>query len=153
MTRDEWKAFHHSIRADARAFGDIHGGYPCFGRDFEHNGAPFNLTRFKTWKGWETHLRRALIRDRPTVQRVAEELRDCANGRADWKANPWRKYQLRRACFMAVKCARAIRLEGFDPGRAEYESDLARRPVYHDGTPRKTWAQLGDLERSTWAAA
>lgn len=35
-------------------------------------------------------------------------------------------------------------------GQAGYEADLAKRPAYHDGTPRKPWAQLGELERSTW---
>lgn len=33
----------------------------------------------------------------------------------------------------------------------QYEADVARRPTYHDGTPRKTWDRLGPLERSTWA--
>jgi hypothetical protein len=37
------------------------------------------------------------------------------------------------------------------PAQIAYEADVAKRPTYHDGTPRKTWAQLGDLERSTWA--
>ena len=36
------------------------------------------------------------------------------------------------------------------PGRADYEADLVRRPLYHDGTPRKTWDQLGELERWWW---
>ncbi len=35
-------------------------------------------------------------------------------------------------------------------GQVAYEADVARRPVYADGTPRKTWAQLGELERWTW---
>lgn len=34
-----------------------------------------------------------------------------------------------------------------------YELDCSFRPTYHDGTPRKTWEQLGDLERSTWGKA
>jgi len=31
-----------------------------------------------------------------------------------------------------------------------YKEDCARCPTYHDGTKRKTWEQLGDIERSTW---
>ena len=38
MHRAEWKAFHHAIRHDARAFREIHGGYPCFTRRLTHNG-------------------------------------------------------------------------------------------------------------------
>jgi hypothetical protein len=29
-------------------------------------------------------------------------------------------------------------------------ADLARRPNYHDGTPRKTWTGLTATERWTW---
>jgi hypothetical protein len=36
------------------------------------------------------------------------------------------------------------------PGRIAYESDLLRRPLYHDGTPRKTWDQLGAISRWSW---
>ncbi len=32
-----------------------------------------------------------------------------------------------------------------------YAADGRRRPLYHDGTPRKRWDQLGALEQSTWA--
>lgn len=35
-------------------------------------------------------------------------------------------------------------------GRAAYEASVKARPNYHDGTPRKTWEQLGDFERMTW---
>ena len=35
-------------------------------------------------------------------------------------------------------------------GRDLYEADLIARPHYHDGTKRKTWQQLGDLERRSW---
>lgn len=38
-----------------------------------------------------------------------------------------------------------------DAARLAYEADVRRRPTYHDGTPRKTWEQLGELERSTWS--
>lgn len=35
-------------------------------------------------------------------------------------------------------------------GRDAYEADVRRYPTYHDGTPRKTWAQLSDVERWSW---
>lgn len=35
-------------------------------------------------------------------------------------------------------------------GRAAYETDCARRPAYDDGAARKTWDQLGDVERGSW---
>lgn len=35
-------------------------------------------------------------------------------------------------------------------GKAAYEADVARRPLYHDGKPRKTWDQLGQVEQSSW---
>jgi hypothetical protein len=36
------------------------------------------------------------------------------------------------------------------PGQIAYEADCAIEPLYSDGTPRKTWAQLGELKQSTW---
>lgn len=45
MHRAEWKAFHHSIRQDARAFRESHGGFPCFTRRFVHNGEEWSFTR------------------------------------------------------------------------------------------------------------
>lgn len=35
-------------------------------------------------------------------------------------------------------------------GQQAYEQDLAARPRYHDGTPRRTWAQLDDIARWSW---
>lgn len=35
-------------------------------------------------------------------------------------------------------------------GRAAYEASLAACPVYPDGTPRKPWEALGDVERWSW---
>lgn len=35
-------------------------------------------------------------------------------------------------------------------GRAAYEASLAAVPTYHDGTPRKPWDALGDVERWSW---
>jgi hypothetical protein len=41
------------------------------------------------------------------------------------------------------------------PGQASYEEDVRRQPGYHprvDGTvrPRRTWDQLGEIERHSW---
>ena len=36
------------------------------------------------------------------------------------------------------------------PGQRAYESDVAERPVYHDGTPRRTWEQLHPVARWSW---
>ena len=35
-------------------------------------------------------------------------------------------------------------------GQLDYESDLQRRPLYHDGKPRKAWSQLPELARWSW---
>lgn len=35
-------------------------------------------------------------------------------------------------------------------GQLAYEADVAARPIYHDGTSRKTWAQLSDIARWSW---
>lgn len=36
------------------------------------------------------------------------------------------------------------------PGQLAYEADCAARPVYHDGTTRKPWGDLGDVEQWSW---
>lgn len=36
------------------------------------------------------------------------------------------------------------------PGQLDYEADLARRPTYHDGTPRKQWHELDAVSRWSW---
>lgn len=35
-------------------------------------------------------------------------------------------------------------------GQQAYEADLQRQPLYHDGTPRKSWDQLSDIARWSW---
>lgn len=35
-------------------------------------------------------------------------------------------------------------------GRELYEADVAAQPAYGDGTARKTWEQLGAVERWSW---
>jgi hypothetical protein len=32
----------------------------------------------------------------------------------------------------------------------DYEADRARRPLYHDGTPRPEWARLSSIARESW---
>lgn len=35
-------------------------------------------------------------------------------------------------------------------GRMDYEADLARRPLYHDGSPRPAWEQLSEIAKWSW---
>jgi hypothetical protein len=35
-------------------------------------------------------------------------------------------------------------------GRAAYEADVAKHPVYHDGAARKTWEELCATARLAW---
>ena len=35
-------------------------------------------------------------------------------------------------------------------GRADYEADCRSRPNYHDGRPRPTWANVGEIARYSW---
>ena len=35
-------------------------------------------------------------------------------------------------------------------GQLDYEADVLKCPAYHDGMPRKTWAQLGEVEQWSW---
>jgi hypothetical protein len=37
-------------------------------------------------------------------------------------------------------------------GRRDYEADVQKRPLYHDGTPRRPWDQLSAIARWSWAA-
>lgn len=34
--------------------------------------------------------------------------------------------------------------------RADYEANVARRPWYHDGAPRRTWEQLNSVAKWSW---
>ncbi len=36
------------------------------------------------------------------------------------------------------------------PGRIAYEADIRAQPLYHDGTPRRTWNQLPDYAQWSW---
>lgn len=35
-------------------------------------------------------------------------------------------------------------------GKIDYEIDVKRKPNYHDGTPRKQWSELSDIEQYSW---
>jgi hypothetical protein len=35
-------------------------------------------------------------------------------------------------------------------GRAAYEADVAARPLYHDGTARRSWDALSVIARWSW---
>lgn len=41
-------------------------------------------------------------------------------------------------------------ISGASLGQVAYEIDLTRKPTYHDGQPRKTWAQLDEHARWSW---
>jgi hypothetical protein len=43
-----------------------------------------------------------------------------------------------------------MRAESVTPGQLAYEADVRARPLYHDGTPRRTWHELGTVERWSW---
>jgi len=36
------------------------------------------------------------------------------------------------------------------PGQIAYAKDVAQRPLYHDGSPRKAWENHTDAIRSWW---
>jgi len=35
-------------------------------------------------------------------------------------------------------------------GQKAYERDIAKRPNYHDGTPRKSWTELPEWAQWSW---
>lgn len=35
-------------------------------------------------------------------------------------------------------------------GQQAYEADVAVRPLYHDGAPRSTWANLSEIAQWSW---
>lgn len=34
--------------------------------------------------------------------------------------------------------------------RQAYEADVARKPLYHDGTRRALWAELSEIAQRSW---
>ncbi len=39
---------------------------------------------------------------------------------------------------------------GISRGQLDYEADVAKRPLYHDRTPRKAWHQLCAIAKWSW---
>ncbi len=110
MNREEWKAFMQSLRADARAFKAIHGGGPCFGRTFNHNGAEILVRRAWYHPGkWMTDIRAATIIDRPLMQRHAAALNWAGDFRRQAKRNPWDTYRDIRGARLSLADCRALR--------------------------------------------
>lgn len=35
-------------------------------------------------------------------------------------------------------------------GQIDYEVDVLRQPIYHDGTPRKKWVELSEIAKWSW---
>lgn len=113
MQRAEWKAFHHSIRLDARAFRDSHGGFPCFTRRLVHNGEEWSFTRARNdGRGWTSHLRKSLIRERGWREHHASEMNDLPHWHRKLQREPWTRTACRWAIRTAVRCARDWRLAG-----------------------------------------
>lgn len=54
------------------------------------------------------------------------------------------------AWVAASKADAAVRANPDLVGKAAYDASLAAAPLYHDGTPRPAWEQLGKVERWTW---
>ena len=110
MTRNDWKAFHHAIRADARAFRESHGGYPCFTRHLQHNGEEWSFTR-RTEDGrrWESRLRKTLIRQRAWRGLSARALNECRDYHRDYRSAWKGKRMALIAIRSAVEEARATR--------------------------------------------
>lgn len=36
-------------------------------------------------------------------------------------------------------------------GKEAYKEDVRRSPLYHDGSPRKAWDQLGEAAQWSWS--
>lgn len=36
------------------------------------------------------------------------------------------------------------------PGQLAYETELTACPLYHDGTPRRSWDELDEISRLSW---
>ena len=113
MHSAEWKAFHHSIRYEARAFRESHGGFPCFTRRFVHNGEEWSFTRSRDdGRRWTRHLRKSLIRERGWREHHASEMNDLPHWHRKLRREPWTRTACRRAIRTAVRCARDWRIAG-----------------------------------------
>jgi hypothetical protein len=36
------------------------------------------------------------------------------------------------------------------PGQRAYEEDVRRRPLHHDGSPRRPWSVISDVAKWSW---
>ncbi len=43
-----------------------------------------------------------------------------------------------------------MRTDDVTAGQLAYEEDVRRRPTYHDGAPRRLWAELPPYTQGTW---
>jgi len=110
MHRAEWKAFHHSIRHDAWAFRESHGGYPSFTRRLIHNGEEWSFTRVRNDGGrWISYLRKSLIRERTWRENHASEMNDLPHWHRKLRREPWTRAACHRGIRGAVRCAREWR--------------------------------------------
>ncbi len=41
-------------------------------------------------------------------------------------------------------------MDNVEKARNDYERNLNKQPLYHDGTPRPTWDNLGNLAKRSW---
>ena len=111
MNRTEWKAFCHSLRADARAFAAKHGGYPTMTRHFSHEGEEWSFTRLRSDNGrWVSYIRKSLIRERSLMERVMSELNDAPFYRAAMRQRPWASDFHKRGLRKTIIVAREIRM-------------------------------------------
>lgn len=100
----------HTIRADARAFKAKHGGGPCFGRYFMHQGAEILLRRAFMAPGvFQTDVRQSAIIDRPKMQLHAHAMIWAADYRKEAR-QIWKRETAKRAHRAMIEEARQIRL-------------------------------------------
>ena len=132
MTRTEWKAFHHALRANARAFREQHGGYPCMSARLEHNGREWTMTRKLNDRvpprhaGWITRLETSLLRQRPAMALHAAALDEAATYRDVARRQPWHAELPKRAAHTTLAEAAEIRAGGGWP-RPRFTQDNADR--------------------------
>ena len=126
MNRTEWAEFSHSIRADARAFHEKHGGYECFTREFEANGRLHDVTRYRDYSGQHTVITTARIPDQTDSQLAAKYLADAATDRRH--AHSWAHNRMNRKAS-ARAMIRATRLLREDPSWRERARAAARNQM------------------------
>ena len=109
-TRAEWKAFHHSIRHDARSLCAQRSGYPCVTRCLIHNGQEWSFTRCKdVGLRWTSYLRKSVIRERPWRENHASEMNDLPHYHRRAQREPSHRARMRGAIRITLKMARVWR--------------------------------------------